>query len=353
MTAAKEHPTGLGAVVRLPLLDAAVRVEPRSIGVGLGLTVITLVLIVLAVGTGRFAIPPADVVRALLGGGDPGTLFVIETLRLPRALTGALVGAALGASGAIFQSITRNPLGSPDIIGFVQGASAAAVLEIIVFGGGTFAIAAGSVVGGVGTALLVYALAFRGGVQGYRLVLVGIGISAVLVAATDYLLTRSTLEQATAAQVWLTGSLNGRGWQHVLPVGATLAALLPVVALLARPLRMLELGDDTARGLGVAVERSRLALIFVGVAMCAVATASAGPVVFVALAAPQIARRVTRAAGPGVGCAALTGAVLLLVADFVSQRLFGDAVPVGVMTGVAGGLYLTWLLTREWRRAAT
>jgi iron complex transport system permease protein len=329
------------------------RVAPRTVGVAAALVAALLALLVLSVGTGEFSIPPSEVVGTLLGGGDRSTRFVIETLRLPRALTGILVGAALGSSGAIFQSITRNPLGSPDVVGFVQGASAGAVLEIVVLGGGTFAIAAGAVVGGVATAILVYVLAYRGGVQGYRMVLIGIGIAAMLVAVTDYLLTRSTLEQAQAANVWLTGSLNGRGWEHVRPVWVALAVLLPAVALLARQLRTLELGDDVARALGVSIERSRLALIFVAVLLTAVATASTGPVIFVALAAPQIARRLTRASGPGVGCAALMGAALLLGADFASERAFGPTqLPVGVMTGVGGGLYLIWLLRREWRGAS-
>jgi iron-siderophore transport system permease protein len=243
----------------IALAGIPARVAPRTIGVAAALVAALLALLVLSVGTGEFSIPPKEVVETLLGGGDRSTRFVIETLRLPRALTGILVGAALGASGAIFQSITRNPLGSPDVVGFVQGASAGAVLEIVVLGGGTFAIAAGAVVGGLGTAILVYVLAYRGGVQGYRLVLIGIGIAAMLVAVTDYLLTRSTLEEAQAANVWLTGSLNGRGWEHVRPVGATLALLLPAIALLARQLRMLELGDDVARALGVSIERSRRA----------------------------------------------------------------------------------------------
>ena len=183
----------------------------------------------------------------------------------------------------------------------------------------------------MGTAVIVYALSFKGGVQGYRLVLVGIGMAAVLVAVTDYLLTRSTLEEALSAQVWLTGTLNGRGWEHVRPIAAALVVLVPATVLLMRPLRALELGDDHAHALGVAVERTRLALIFVAVALAAVATASAGPIVFVALAAPQIARRLTRVSGPGVGCAALTGAVLLLAADTASQRVFGGVdLPVGV-----------------------
>jgi iron complex transport system permease protein len=342
---------GLGRTVRVPLLGATMRVAPRSAGVALALAVVAFALVVLSVGTGEFAIPVDQVIATLLGGGDPSTRFVIETLRLPRALTGLLVGAALGASGAIFQSLTRNPLGSPDIVGFVQGAAAAAVLEILVLGGGAFAIAAGSVAGGFATAGLVYLLAFRGaGAQGYRLVLIGIGVSAILIALTDFLLSRAALADAQTAQVWLTGSLNGRGWEHVRPIAAALAVLLPLAALLARPLRMLELGDDAAAALGVRVERSRLALMFVAVGLCAVATASTGPIVFVALAAPQIARRLTRATGPGVGCAALAGSVLLLASDALSQRVFGDVqLPVGIVTGVAGGVYLVWLLTREWR----
>ncbi len=344
---------GLGRTVRLPMLGWSMRVAPRSIAVGWALIAVLVVLLILVIGTGDYSIAPADVVSTLLGGGDAGTRFVIETLRLPRGLTGVLVGAALGASGAIFQSITRNPLGSPDILGFAQGASVGALLEILVFGGGTLAIAGGSIVGAMATAVIVYALAFKRGVQGYRLVLVGIAISFMLIAITNYLLSRATLENALTAQVWLTGSLNGRGWEHVVPVAAALLVLLPLAALLARPLRMLELGDETAGALGVATERSRLALIFIGVALTAVGVASAGPVVFVALAAPQIARRLTRAAGPGIGCAALTGAVLLVGADYASQRLFGDTqLPVGVLTGLLGGLYLIWLLTREWRKGA-
>ena len=353
MSQVSDSVAGLGRIVRLPLGDGSLRVAPRSIAVGWALVAVLVVLLILVIGTGDYPIAPVDVVATLLGGGDPGTRFVVETLRLPRGLTGAMVGAALGASGATFQSLTRNPLGSPDILGFATGASVGALLEIIVFGGGTFAIAAGSVAGAMATALLVYGLAFKRGVQSYRLVLVGIAISFMMLAFINFLLSRATTEIALTAQVWLTGSLNGRGWEHVWPVAAALLVLLPLTALLARSLRMLELGDETAGALGVAVERSRLALIFVAVALTAVGVACAGPVAFVALAAPQIARRLTRATGPGVGCAALTGAVLLVGADYASQRLFGDTqLPVGVLTGLLGGVYLIWLLTREWHKGA-
>jgi iron complex transport system permease protein len=181
-------------------------------------------------------------------------------------------------------------------------------------------------------------------------VLVGIGISFVLVALRDYLMTRSRLEEAAEANVWITGSLNARGWEHVVPVAVALAVLLPIVAVLGRELRMMELGDDAAVALGVPVRGARTGLLALGVVLTAVATASAGPVLFVALAAPQISRRLTRATGPGVGTAALTGAVLLILSDYAAQRVFPSSpLPVGVVTGVAGGVYLIWLLLNEWK----
>lgn len=309
-------------------------------------------LLVVSLGSGELTISPPDVVRALLGGGDHATRFVTWDLRLPRALTAALVGAALGASGAIFQSVTRNPLGSPDVLGFLQGASVGAVLEIVLLDGGAAAVAVAAALGGTVAAILVYGLAYReGGARDYRLILVGIGIAAMLVAVTHYLLSRTTLEEASAAQVWLVGSLDGRGWDDVVPAAVALVALLPAAAALGRALRALELGDDAATALGVAPERVRVAAMAVGVGLCAIGTAAAGPIVFIALAAPQITRRLTRASGPGIGCAALGGATLLVGADLLGRLVFpARELPVGVVTGVLGGIYLVALLAREWRR---
>jgi iron complex transport system permease protein len=330
-------------------------ISPRqNLTVPAAMALALLVLLVISLGSGEVAVPPLDVVRSLLGGGDHATRFLIAELRVPRALTAALVGGALGASGAIFQSVTRNPLGSPDVLGFLQGASVGALLEIIVIGGGTGAIALAAVAGGCVTALVVYALAYReGGARDYRLVLVGIGIAAMLVAVTHYLLSRTTLEEASAAQVWLVGSLDGRAWDDVLPAALALAVLLPAALALGRALRTLELGDDAATALGVGPERLRAAAMAVGVGLCAIGTAAAGPIVFIALAAPQITRRLTRASGPGIGCAALGGATLLVGADLVGRLAFPSReLPVGIVTGVLGGLYLIALLAREWRRVA-
>jgi len=255
---------------------------------------------------------------------------------------------ALGLSGAVFQSITRNPLGSPDIIGFTQGASLGAVLQILVFDGGQLQIVMGALVGGLTVSLLVYVLAYRNGVQGYRLILVGIGITAILLSLVSYLLLRARIEEAQAAFVWLTGSLNARGWEHVVPVAVALAVLLPLSLAMSRPLRMLEMGDETAQALGVSVERSRLWLLLLGTLLCAVAVAAAGPVGFVALAAPQIAKRLTGSATVGLLPAAAMGALLLLASDLAAQRALAPTqLPVGVATVSVGGLYLGWLLFRE------
>lgn len=348
---ARPETVTLGRTVRLgPALS--LRVDGRAVVVGLILLAGALGVAVLAIGTGDYALAPGEVVATLLGDGPPGAAFIVETLRLPRVLCALLVGASLGVAGGIFQSLSRNPLGSPDIIGFTNGSAAGAVIALLMFGAGAGLTAAAAIGGGVVTALVVYLLALRrGGVgQGYQLVLVGIGVSATLAAVTDYLLTRAERDDAVTATVWLIGSLNGRSWEQVRPVAAALLILLPLALLLQRSLRMLEMGDDTARALGVPVERTRIVMIFAGVGLTAVATAATGPIGFVALAAPQLARRLTRAAGPGLLPAALMGALVLAVSDLVAQRAFAPTqLPVGVATASVGGLYLVWLLSREWR----
>lgn len=319
----------------------------RSIFVSLGLCIAIVIVFCVSVSVGDFPIPLSDVVPAILGFGDPDSDFIVRTLRLPRALTAVLVGAAFGLSGAVFQSLARNPLASPDIIGVTAGASAAAVFVIVFVGGSHVVVAMAAFIGALATAALVYLLAFKRGMSPYRLVLVGIGIGAVLSAITSYLLTRAEIYDAQRATVWLTGSLNGRGWEHVRPVAVSLAVLVPVLLWLARPLRIMQLGDDAARGLGVPVERTRMGLVVVGVALAAVATASAGPVAFVAFVAAPIARRLTRSPLTIIP-AALTGALLVVASDLVGRRIFAPTeLPVGVITGLVGAPYLLWLLARS------
>ena len=341
----------MSAVIRVGS-SVSLRVSPRPIVVGCVLVVVVLVLAVFAVGTGEFSIAPDDVVRALFGAGDGGSVFVVQQLRLPRVLCALMVGAALGVSGAVFQSLTRNPLGSPDIVGFPQGATVGALIVITILGGSGFGVTVGALIGGVLTALAVYLLAFkRGGTSGYRLVLIGIAISFLLLSVTDYLLARARIEEAQEATRWLLGSLNGRNWDDVVPLALCLAVLAPFAVPAGRSLRALELGDDSAFALGVRVERSRLALVGLAVGLVSVTTVAVGPIGFIALTAPQIARRVARTAGMPLLCSALMGAALTLASDIAGQRLVPDrALPVGVMTGLFGGVYLAWLLTFEWRR---
>lgn len=315
--------------------------------------VVTLVLAVavfavfcVSLSLGDFKIPVSDVVATLFGHGDKATEFIVNRLRLPRALTGVGVGMALGLSGAIFQSVARNPLASPDIIGITYGASAFAVFGIVILGVTGTAIAGLAVGGAVLTAFAMYLLAWRQGVSSYRLILVGIGIGAIATSITSYLLTRSRVELAQQALIWLTGSLNGRDWSHVRMMAVVLVVLAPAMVLLVRRLRILQLGDETAYGLGLRVEGARLSLIVIAVLLAAVATAAAGPIGFVAFVAPPVARWLTRSPGPAMIASALVGALVVASSDLVAQHGLGPQLPVGVVTGVVGAPYLMFLLAR-------
>jgi iron complex transport system permease protein len=339
-------------LVRTP--GVALQLDVRTLGVSAALLVAVLgtaAITIIGVGT---RIPVADIMAVLEGGGRRADRFVLLDLRLPRLALGVLAGAALALSGAVFQSLSRNPLGSPDIVGFTTGSASGAVLAIIAFGAGPAGAAGAAIVGGVLTALIVYGLAALGGGAIQRIVLVGIGISAMLVALNSYLISRARLDAAQSAAVWLVGTLNGRTWAYVQLLGLALLVLAPPLLALSRRLRMLEMGDDSAHALGVPVGRSRLLLILLAVAVCAVATAATGPVAFVALAAPQITRRLTGAAGLQLVPSMITGALLMVLSDFAAQRLLAPAqLPVGVVTGAVGGAYLAWLLSVQWRKGVT
>ena len=323
----------------------------RRVTATAAIALVALVVGVVALGLGDYPLSPLEVLRALGGGDGPASTIVLGW-RLPRVLAALVFGAALGASGAVFQSLTRNPLGSPDVIGFSTGAYTGAIVVIVSGATSTVGTAAGALVGGLGTALVVYLLAWRGGVQGLRLIIVGIGVTAVLHSVNSWLLLRAQAEVALTASFWGAGTLALVSWSELVPAAALLALLGVAVAVLSRPLRQLELGDDAARSHGLRTEPARLALVVVGVALTAVVTASTGPIVFVALAAPQLARRLVRSAGVPLGAAALAGALLLLVADVVAQHVTTSPVPVGLVTLVIGGAYLVSLLVGESRRSS-
>ncbi len=325
------------------------KVETRTAIAALLLAVALVAVATLALAGGAFPLRVGDIVSALLGVGDERAQLVVIEWRLPRVLGAVLIGMALGVSGAIFQSLTRNPLGSPDVIGFSAGSYTGALIVLLHLGGGYWLTAGGAVAGGFGAAALVYALAWRGGVDGFRMILVGIGVSALLGAFNMWMIRQASLQAALGAAFWGAGSLNGLGFDQLRFAALAFAVLLPASAYLAQALRQMELGDDVARATGVPVMRMRFALTFVGVALTAAATAFAGPIAFIALVAPQVARRMTATASVSILTSALCGGLLLLVADLAVQRAFGNQLPVGVMTVVIGGFYFIWLLVRETR----
>ncbi len=331
----------------------SVRLRPRSIVVGVLLVAATLAISVWSIMVGDFPLSVGQVLRSLFGDGGDDAEFIVQTLRLPRAVTAMLVGAALGMSGAVFQSIARNPLGSPDIIGFESGAAAGAVIVIVVFHGSSTQVALGAVAGGLLTALLVYTLAYKRGLAASRLVLVGIGIGFAASALVEYLITRAQIYDVQRAAVWLTGSLNGRTWDHVRTVTVALVVLAPAILIAQRSLDRLELGDDMAAALGVRVGRTKLLLILLAVGLAALAVASAGPIVFVAFVSAPIARRLTSTSGACVVPAALVGAFVTSAADLAARRVFAPTeFPVGIATAVIGAPYLLWLLGRRARTGA-
>ncbi|MCK9922271.1 iron chelate uptake ABC transporter family permease subunit [Frankia sp. AgPm24] len=344
---------GAGRIVRVRRFggDAvSVRISPRSITISAAFTVAVLVAGVAALTTGDYPIPFADVVRTLAGHGSGGNDFVVNSLRLPRLLTGLLVGAGLALSGSIFQSVSGNLLGSPDILGFTTGSATGAIVVLLVLHGTAGQATFGAVVGGVITGALVYLLAHRRGVAGPRLVLIGIAAGALLSSVNSYLITRAELADAVNTQIWLIGSLNSRGWEQVRPLAAALVVLVPLALWLGRRLAYLDRGADPAQARGGGGGRRRAALSAGGAARAAGATAAAGPIGFVALTAPPLARWLCGASAPPLVATALAGAALVAVSDLAAQRLFAPTqLPVGVATAVVGGAYLAVLLVRQRR----
>jgi iron complex transport system permease protein len=316
----------------------------------LALAVVVFGLALLSLTTGSYPISVGQVASALTGGETGLVHDIVVEWRLPRVVAAVVFGAALGVSGAMFQSLTRNPLASPDVIGFSSGSYTGALIVIILIDGSYLHVAGGALLGGIAAAMLVYVLAWRRGVQGFRLIVVGIGVSAMLTSLNSWMILGAELDVALSAASWGAGSLNGVSWDQVAIGGAFSAVLLVLAGMLSRPMRQMELGDDTAAALGVSIVPARLGLVVVGVALTATVTAASGPIAFIALAAPQIARRLARTAGITLMPAAFVGALLLLAADFVAQHVAPTPLPVGVITVMIGGSYLGWLLFTEARR---
>ncbi|WP_199015345.1 iron-enterobactin ABC transporter permease [Shimwellia pseudoproteus] len=327
----------------MPVSRLAVAVAALCLG--------ALALVWWSLAGGTIALSGQQLYSVLTGSAPRNLQLIVVEWRLPRILLALLIGAALGVSGAIFQSLLRNPLGSPDVMGFNAGAWSGVLVAMVFFGQQSTAVAMAAMAGGIISALVVWSFAWRGGIDTFRLIIIGIGVRAMLLGINTWLLLHASLDTAISAGLWNAGSLNGLTWSKSFPSAPLLLIALLAVALLARRLRMLEMGDDSACALGVPVERSRLLLMLAAVILTAAATALAGPISFVALVAPHIARRLSGSVRYGLAQAALCGAVLLLGADLCAQRLFLPyQLPVGVITVSIGGIYLIVLLIQESRK---
>lgn len=342
----------------------AVRVGPLSVVLRwrhLLVPLVALVVLVLvsavSIGRGDYPIGIPDVLRTMVGLGEGPQEFIVLRLRAPRVVVGLLVGLALGIAGAVFQTFARNPLASPDTLGITMGASVGAVAAIVLSGG----TSAGAVLGGLGiplaallgalvTGLLLFVLAWRAGVDGYRLVLVGIALWSMGTALVDWMLTNAEIYDAASAYVWITGSLNARTWDQAVPLAVALAVLVPLALAAGRALSVMQFGDDTARGLGLRLAGAQAATVLLAVGLTAAAVAAAGPITFVALVVPQIAVRLAGGSRPPLIASGLLGAVLVVTADLVTRTVLPTALPVGILTAVIGAPYLLWLLVRGRRQ---
>ncbi|UCM91429.1 FecCD family ABC transporter permease [Streptomyces marincola] len=330
----------------------AVPVNVPAVVVGLLTVLLLAVAAVATLALGRLGIPPGDLPGALFGGADGKEEFVLERLRGPRLVVAVATGAALGLSGALFQSVTRNPLGSPDVIGLGAGAGAGAAIAALLFPG-TVPVPVGAVAGAALAVALVYVSTGTGFRSPGRLIIAGIGVAAMAAAVTQYVVYAVERDRATALTAYLNGSLAAKAWDDAVTIWVVLLVVAPLAALLAGRLHAAEMGDEMAAALGADPQRTRAFAVVLSLVLSAGAVSVAGPIAFVALTAPQIARRLTRGSGPHLTLAALIGALLLVLADLAAQQLpIAENLPVGIYTLAFGGVYLGYLLTREWRKGS-
>lgn len=338
---------GLGMVVRR-----------RSVSASAAMLVLASAVVVASLTTGTLDVPLDRVVASLSGQGSRIEQLVIVDRRLGRVVAAALVGFLLGLAGALTQSVTRNPIASPDILGVTAGAGLAAVVVVtrprevqaLTEQASAGLLVPATLLGGAVTTLLVLGLSWRGGFDGLRLILVGIGVNALALAGTSWLLTRSSLDEAAVATRWLTGSMEGARLDN-LPVLLTVTAVCAAACLvLARDLAALRLGRELSSSLGSPPVRTEAVSLVIAVVAVSAATAVAGPIGFVAFVAPQAALRLFGTAGPTPLAGGLTGAAMLVCADLVAQRL-PVALPTGVITAVVGAPVLMMLLLPRIRRS--
>ncbi|TNJ47484.1 iron chelate uptake ABC transporter family permease subunit [Phaeobacter sp. B1627] len=330
-------------------------VSRRNLTTGIGLALLVIAAGLGALQLGSFPVGAADLGTALLGEMDTITRMILLDHRLPRILVAIGAGAALGLSGAMFQSMLRNPMASPDVIGFNAGASCGAVLAILIFGSARLVLP-WALLGGLLTAALVLALAWdsrrENALDPYRLILVGIGASLTLSATSDLLLSMTDERRAADMAQWLTGSLNARSLNDAALIWGGLAVLTPLILWLQFPLNRLVLPDDIVRGFGFRLPLLRLLITCTGVLLAALAVSVAGPLPFVAFVAGPVARRILGTGAPVLAAAALVGALVTLGADTAARLIPIVQLPAGVFTAVIGAPVLMWLLVAQFRKGA-
>ncbi|MFS0661022.1 iron chelate uptake ABC transporter family permease subunit [Niallia alba] len=299
---------------------------------------------------GNTIYPVSDVISVLLGEQVKGASFAVGTIRFPRMVAGVFAGFAFGISGYVFQTMLRNPLANPNVIGITTGSSAAAVFCIIVLHASSTFVSIASIIGGLVTVIVIFLLSKGSSFSIGRLILIGIGIQAMLNAVISYLLLIGQHHDVPTAMRWLSGSLNGAKMENVYPLIIAVLLFAPIIILLGKRLDMLELGEQTATSLGIHTDRTRLILIISSVLIIALATATTGPIAFVAFLSGPIAKRLVGIGFSSVIPAGLVGIILVLASDLIGQFAFVARYPVGVITGILGAPYLIMLLIRMNRR---
>lgn len=322
----------------------------RHLVLGAVVGALVAVVAVVSLRVGSFTLSYQEIIETLLGGGTKASRLLILTWRLPRILLAIAAGAALAVAGQLFQVVTRNPLGSPDLIGFTMGAQTGILLSVLVLPAGLVSTSLASFLGGLSVGAVILLVSLRGGFTGLRLILAGIAISSMLASLNRWMLLRVEDEDlALGALKAVTGTLSAATWQVVAPTTVGIVVLLAAVLPLVRPMQMLPLGEDMAAALGTRVRGLRIMLVLAGTALVALVTVAAGPIGFIALIAPHLARSLARAEVPPLYLSGAVGALLLLSSDVVSQVIL-DSLPVGVATAAIGGTYLMGVLTLGARR---
>lgn len=352
--------TTIGTISALRLGPVSLRLNVRALVVAGVLAMVLVASMALHIAFGGSPLSYPDVLRALFGDTtDRAVHLAVTEFRAPRMAAAVLVGACLAAAGAITQTVARNPLASPDVLGVTSGASLGAVTVLVIAGGGhaglsglaaTVGLPVAALVAGLVSGVAVYLLAYRRGIDSYRLILVGLGISGFAASVTTWILTLGDVTSAAQALTWMMGSLNGKDWALVRPAAAIAAALLVAAMLCDRWLLLTSFGEDVAVALGARIGAVRLVALTTAVLLASIATVVGGPVAFVALASPQIARVLARSVVPPVGISALFGAVFVLLADTIAGNALSAPLPVGVITAIVGAPYLIYLILKYQRR---